>query len=320
MVEPDDLANLCVIFFRLRARSIERNKLIKNINTTLRIDSRASSSHIINEAMSCDLIYLNKGNYFISDAGRNVGRYQKYIQNSIHDNAKEALIRNVYLNRNAGDRCCAKLLLNWMPDSESGTFVYKRRAPENAETLFWLQTLERVGLIEVDDRFASISTKYLSLFNKLLYEIRGLKSPNSQNGIFRQRVGDLGERLAIDYEKNRLKKNGQEYLVPLVQRISQIDNSAGYDVMSCVGFGSTPEAPIYIEVKSTVEEYVQFTWSHNEQRVGERLGSKYWIYCFTKIDLDNSCGKGPHKINNPVKKVVSPDYHIETRDIWVKKQ
>ncbi len=138
-------------------------------------------------------------------------------------------------------------------------------------------------------------------------------------GMLRQLVGDIGEELALEYEKKRLKRNGYKYLLSLVEHISPIDNTAGYDIRSCAGIGKKPEERIYIEVKNTVENSFQFIWSFNEQKVGQKLGNSYWIYCFRSAIVTDRTAKGPLRIKNPIECVSPPDYVIEKRDIFVKK-
>lgn len=319
-VTPDELANLCAIFQQLNTRYLGGLKLQQHIASTLRVDSDVTAESVINEAVSCGLIRRGGGNYVATGTGLEVGKSQSAVESRITDKARRALIKHVYLNPKARTRCCGTFLQTWIPDSILGTFVYHRGIGETDETLSWLQTLERVGLIVVDTERAFVRTEHLAAVNDVLAHMRGVQlHPRGITGVLRQDIGDVGEELAMKYEQERLRQRGHATLVPLIQRISLVDNSAGYDVISCRGGGHTPESRIYIEVKGTSDPAIQFTWSFNEQIVAQRYGTNYWIYCFTDIDLTQRSGKGPYRINDPARRVKPPKYQVEARDVFVQK-
>jgi len=319
-VAPDELANLCAIFQQLNTRHLGSRQLAQRVADTLRIDTYVDATSIIAEAVSCELIRRGGVTYVVTSAGLHVGKSQSAVQSKITDRARQALLRHVYLNPKVRTKCCGQFIMSWDTDSTLGTFVYRRSIRESLETLTWLQTLDRVGLIFVDTERALIKREHLDAVNELLAEFRGAEvRPRGASGMLRQEIGDVGEELAIKYEHSRLRRSGHAALVPLVQRISLVDNSAGYDILSCRGYGHYPEARIYIEVKGTRDPWLQFMWSFNERKVAQEHRTRYWIYCFTDIDLDERSGKGPYRINNPVKKITSPEYRVEARDIFVKK-
>ena len=64
----------------------------------------------------------------------------------------------------------------------------------------------------------------------------------------------------------------------LVQQISKIDKSAGYDIASFRGVGKNPDSKILIEVKGTRESNLRFIWSYNERRVAAAEKHRYWIW------------------------------------------
>ena len=319
-VGSDEIANLCAIFQQLNTRYILATQLSDRVGDTLRLSSEGSPDVIIREAIECDLIRSDGENFVLSDTGIRIGKAQVSAQRRANAVAQQALIKFVYLNQRAKTRCCGSFLLNWRPDSDLDTFVYERSELDGVKVLDWLKVLERVGLISVDIERAYVRKEYLQTVNELLAEMRGIAIlPGHDGGMLRQEIGVIGEELALEYERNRLKRNGYEYLTPLVEHISPIDNSAGYDIRSCVGTGKKPDERIHIEVKNTIEKSIQFTWSYNEQKVGKRLGNSYWIYCFNSTNVTDRTAKGPLRIKNPIKYVVHPDFIIEQRDIFVKK-
>jgi len=116
----------------------------------------------------------------------------------------------------------------------------------------------------------------------------------------------------MDFEIDRLVSNGYEELSKLVQRISLIDSSAGYDIVSFSGKGKFPESKRYIEVKGTQANNIQFIWSRNERKVAERLKNKYWLYCYTEVDINRKTAVGPYKINNPKYRLTNSKFESES--------
>ena len=86
-----------------------------------------------------------------------------------------------------------------------------------------------------------------------------------------QEDGDVGEQFVIEYETHRLDK---QELLP--KRVSAIDVSAGYDILSCNNrFSTTYDR--YIEVKA-FRGSPHFYWSENERSVAMLLADAYFIY------------------------------------------
>lgn len=129
-----------------------------------------------------------------------------------------------------------------------------------------------------------------------------------------ERAGEIAELFVVEYEKRRLGiADGTK-----VKRISDIDVSAGYDIVSV----NTPEAVVsnrFIEVKAV--STTGFFWSKNEYAVAKLLGTNYYLYLvdLTKIS-DN--GYSPEIVNNPAQEIMEncqwliepQSYHIQKVD------
>lgn len=120
-----------------------------------------------------------------------------------------------------------------------------------------------------------------------------------------QTDGDAGEQFVIEFEIQRLVECT---LIP--KRISVIDVSAGYDILSCNN-SSSATYDRYIEVKS-FRGSPHFYWSSNEKRIAEALGENYFLYL---VDLSaveqNREGYTPQIIPNPAINLCSDDWLIE---------
>ncbi|MGB2862702.1 MAG: DUF3883 domain-containing protein [Sedimentisphaerales bacterium] len=231
------------------------------------------------------------------------------------------MLKYVYLNMESGGSECAKFLSSFQVDTTLGTFVFHRSLQESYEENQWLKTLSRVGLLDVYERCAKVSLKYLDLVNELLRRFREVDTVDyTGSDMERKAVGDLAERLAMDHEKRRLSDLGLKEFCPLIQRISLVDNSAGYDIASFRGTGQHPENRIYIEVKGTKKEYVDFIWSRNERRIAGQRKKNYWLYIYTNVDTQRETGKGPLRINNPSIALSKGNYIFEPIDIRVSRK
>lgn len=93
-------------------------------------------------------------------------------------------------------------------------------------------------------------------------------------------IGNLGEALICGHEKMRLKINGYDEFVRLVQIVDSPSYHPGFDIDSFEGDGT--ENHRYIEVKTTVSkkkiQIYGFHMSTNEWRVANTIKEHYFVY------------------------------------------
>lgn len=93
-------------------------------------------------------------------------------------------------------------------------------------------------------------------------------------------IGNLGEALICGHEKMRLKINGYDEFVRLVQIVDSPSYHPGFDIDSFEGDGT--ENHRYIEVKTTVSkkkiQLYGFHMSTNEWRVANTIKEHYCVY------------------------------------------
>ncbi len=317
MVAPEDLANLCAIFKLLKVNKLNQDAFKRIVLKSLRLNSTTSYEKIIEVGLGLGVIALIGDELCITKIGSELGKAQKNCQHSLTNKAKLNFIKRIYLNFDGRNIQCSEFLSNFVPDAPSGTFILHRTADEQPNHVNWIKCLERVGFLTSGRYIVSIREKYLPLFNQFLKIRRGIF--NKKEDSFRKSIGNIAEELALRYEEKRLEDNKHSELAPLIQRISIIDDSAGYDISSYRGTGAQPASTIYIEVKGTTSGNVQFFWSQNERKIADRLKSEYWIYCYTNIDLKKRTGVGPLRVQYPIKKVCRPKYSVEPVDVFVQK-
>jgi hypothetical protein len=95
-----------------------------------------------------------------------------------------------------------------------------------------------------------------------------LEQKNSELGI-------KGEDLIVNYEKWRLKSLGKQNLAEQIAWIAQIDDNAGFDILS----KNTDGTDRYIEVKTTkLSKETPIYFSKNEYEFSKKNSENYYLY------------------------------------------
>ena len=316
IVKPDELANLCAMYKALQTQCIIESDLKRRLYAVMLIESEASPSDIIYKGISYGFIKITPRGIAITNIGKQLGQKQIKVAFRISEQGKEYFVKKIFLNSESGEHCCGELLDNFRADTSCETFVYDRSPEDSSEVIRWLKLLSRVGLLGVTPEKALVEIRYLDLVNQLLTYLREGIERKIYDPDIRNKVGAVAEKCALQYEKVRLTKLGYPELAKLVQRISLIDKSAGYDISSCSGGKKAPEEPRYIEVKGTTNSEPQFIWSRNERFVAQRERKRYWLYCFDHVDIVNGTASDPIKIRDPTKNIKSKGLIGEPVDIF----
>ena len=141
--------------------------------------------------------------------------------------------------------------------------------------------------------------------------------------------GERGELYVVEFEKRRITKHS---LQAKIQRVSLIDVSAGFDIVS---FNSNESSKIdrFIEVK-TYRGSQHFHWSENEIKAARIMGDSYYLYlvdddCIDKEDYEPVIIKNPHSVifssgqwlfepdSYSVERVNGPRAHVFTESIRI---
>jgi hypothetical protein len=91
--------------------------------------------------------------------------------------------------------------------------------------------------------------------------------------------GELGEKVVLALERNRLRKSGRNDLADSVRWVSAESVGEGYDILSY----ETDGTERFIEVKTSIGNSKTFDLSDNEWRTACRLGDKYYICRVTHV-------------------------------------
>jgi hypothetical protein len=166
--------------------------------------------------------------------------------------------------------------------------------------------LEFGALIEISSSEYQVHDDYEAIFESTIKKQRPKVTLEELMGNQQKQAeqGRLAEEFVVAYEKNRLQDPN---LVDGVKQISDIDVTAGYDVVSYDDKYSECYNR-FIEVKS-YHGTPQFFWSANEYETAKKLGTRYHIYL---IDMD----KYQHPGYTPV--IVSdPSTILNENEHWI---
>ena len=111
------------------------------------------------------------------------------------------------------------------------------------------------------------------------------------------------ELFVLKLETERLDTNHKP------KRISQIDVTAGYDIVSFKS-NSSSDYDLFIEVKSYVGN-PKFFWTKNERNVASTLRGKYSIYLVSTEKSKTDPLYKPEIINDPVSSLDDDSWLIE---------
>lgn len=110
---------------------------------------------------------------------------------------------------------------------------------------------------------------------------RSRKIDYVKRNIRNSKIGERGELAVIKFEKQKLNAYGKPELVNKIQRVSEFDDSIGFDILSYDEFGKE----IYIEVKSTVNSFgsSKFYITRNELEKSKNMDD-FYIYFVYEVD------------------------------------
>ncbi len=288
------------------------------IGRTLTIDSNCAALSVLEECRRLQLIEDIGDFCRITRLGGEIGRAQGEPRHEMVAAAKEMLLKKVYLDVDVGDPQYFEIIEKLEPDVAEASLVYRRSTSDRALITTALKYLSMVGLLEASPEQALVRKEHLAFVNQIRLSLRQ-KKPSEKLTIDEDlnAVGKLAELRAVSDENKRLTSLGFPELGALVQRISEIDTAAGYDIISYSGASKDPTEKIFIEVKGTRNINVSFFWTRNEMNVAKEKRGYYWIYAYTDIDLIKQSATGPVKIRDPLRRLRSLGYKLEPRDVYV---
>lgn len=125
-------------------------------------------------------------------------------------------------------------------------------------------------------------------------------------------AGEKAELFVLEYEKNRL---GQP-LCEKVRRISEIDVTAGYDIVS-FDSSQSREPDRFVEVKAVSS--AGFYWSRSEYEIAKLKGDTYYLY-LVELSRINQQDYAPQIIQNPAVNVMeAEEWFVEAQNFFIQR-
>lgn len=220
---------------------------------------------------------------------------------------KRLLIRRHYLDGQFR-RQCRQLLKSFAPSVTKKTYRWSEVDSPPIEVESWLvEHLCQLGALLRGDGHIEVSHQFVETFAVFIEEGEGLTEEKLKQYLKEKlEVGEIGEKLMLQLEQERLRSAGHLVEARCVRIISGVRVNAGFDIESFDGASPDLVYDRLIEVKGAKGRDLRFFWSENEQKVAQRLGKQYWIYFQGGINSTNRTAKmEPLFFQDPVISVMS---------------
>jgi len=204
---------------------------------------------------------------------------------------KQMLIRNYYLS-GYNHLATLKLFECFTKEYAAKTFQWSSVDSSPLQCAPWLvEHLIQLGVIQRREYILDVTPEYVDAVAALLTETKGW-TPESLNEhlLERKEIGEIAEEIVLNYEKERVRKEGGKVECLCINQISKLKPDAGYDIESFDGkSGIIPNR--FIEVKGAKGTNPRFFLSENEIKVAKRLKDNYWIYFVGGVDTKTRTAK-----------------------------
>lgn len=212
------------------------------------------------------------GDKMMSDA---TDRYELSVE-------QKKLAAKIYIDKNMS------IARNWFTLFSVGT-LYFRRESINLSLQQFTEDMIELDVANQEKDLVYLNKEYTDLLQNFI------KKGMTEEELFKvleknKQLGDKAEKLALEFEKNRLTMIGRSDLAKKVELIAKSDVTAGYDIKSFQEVNSEV-VDVFIEVKSF--NYNHFYLSENELKTSEILKENYYLY------LVNSDTGDIRIVNNP---------------------
>jgi hypothetical protein len=266
--------------------------------------------HII-VCQKLDLLEEDTKNFILTDFGQNFynlippkGINHKNIDEK-SEGIKQELIRKISEKTEFTKNELGESLVDIQIKNGETNFLINKKEKDKINKNV-LELLKDLGLISYQRGQYQISSK-------IGYDMPKTRTnPTSEEELYnilkiQREIGKKAEHATIDFEKDRLRKLGvKEHVLGRINRISEIDTSAGYDIDSFEGPTVGINFDRFIEVKATTGNYPVFYWSENEKENAKKYGEKYFIYIWINFGKPEQELLKP--IQNPYRQIVEENY------------
>jgi hypothetical protein len=229
---------------------------------------------------------------------------QKYY--SLTEGQRQVLTRNHYFGRSFGTDC-KQLLTRFNFSSESGLLTWSEVDDSTLDCPMWVAShLVQLGVLRLTECGYETTAEMAPVALEFREEPKGLTEAKMEAMLLEKKlVGDVGEKLAMRFEKERLAGIGAHVESHCVRRIGNVRLNAGYDLESFDAQSATMVYERFIEVKAAKGKDLRFFWTENEMSVANKLRDRYWIYFLGGVDpVGATATYRPLMFQDPVRSVL----------------
>lgn len=227
----------------------------------------------------------------------------------LNENQKEFFVQNCLLIGNLSSMT-NQTLSQFVPSYSSKTYQWSSNDNVPLTTnLEFRDLLRQSGLLRNVGEILSVDHTYVPDVRNLLkppgfltLDQLVLRLKNAEE------IGNIAEDIAFKFERQRLKNAGLLVESECIQKTSELNVAAGYDISSFDGKSPNIIYDRFIEVKGSTGKKISFYWSRNEIDRAKVLGREYWIYFIRGIDrTKKTSGTEPILIRDPYKNILRND-------------
>jgi hypothetical protein len=259
----------------------------------------------------------------LTKLGRELLKLNPQLEYELNENQKKLLTEKCLLIGKASSHL-AVILRQFIPAYSSGTYQWS--STDNAPLTGDLEIVEimrQSGLLKSSEGMFEVDRRYVASVRDIL-KPAGFVTPDELIMHLKNAdvVGRIAEDIVLYLEKQRLQESGCVAESECIQKISDLNVAAGYDIASFNGKNLDMVHDRFIEVKGSTGGEVCFYWTKNEIEQARILGSKYWIYFVGGIDLKNkSSDVQPFLIQDPAKNVLlNNELKVECAQFYVRRE
>lgn len=302
-----EIADILVLLGIIKSYSINKpashQYVIKTFNDTPVRKARVTDYRILEQLCTeLGLISIKNNAILITDLGKTIINYSK---NKSDFNDK--FVYKVILGPNSMEKI--KLSILKFNLDNNGTYSYPKRTIYDLFTIpSIIPILYESGFLEKIGSRIRINPKYSKLIFKKISQ--GDLEKQLQH---RKKIGEIGEKIAYEFEKARLTDLGHHQDMARIKLISKEFANAGYDMESFDIDEDGKIYKIYVEIKASTEDKIEFYWSANELEKAKNYSNDYWIYFIANIDETTQTSTSEViRLQNPYKTVFNnPSFRTE---------
>jgi hypothetical protein len=302
----NELNRILDVAFTLEGKNLRRDiplvAILRMCRSNVRYGLLPDHEKSVSFAVELGFLQLVNGDFSLTPEGRfflslNPERYYELTSDQARHLANMHYLDGKYAVQ------CRSILSYFSITDNPPRLVWSELDDSAFQTAPWLLShLCQIGLLVRTEEGYESSSDMTNLLINFIDEPKGMTEERLRELLHEREVlGEIGEELAVAFERDRLASAGHVVEAHCVKRISKFRVNAGYDIESFDGHSTTNGCDRYIEVKTSRGKNLRFYWTENEMRIAQKLGERYWIYFFGGVNQATKSTKvHPLLFQNPM--------------------